>query len=188
MKKNIYIILCLLLYTITIQAKITLPKIFSDRMVLQREIPIPIWGWAEPKETIIVDFNGKQYKTHTSKTGEWRINLPKHKAGGPYELKVNQISIQDVYIGDVYLCSGQSNMELTVKRVMDKYKDEIMSYENNLIRYTKTSYAYNFIEPQQDSENEWKICTRENALEFAALCYFFAKEMQTEKGNRYYQQ
>ena len=73
-------------------------------------------------------------------------------------------------------------MELTVKRVMDKYRDEIMSYENNLIRYTKTSYAYNFIEPQQDSNNEWKICTRENTLDFAALCYFFAKEMQAEKG------
>ena len=145
MKKNIHIFLSLLLYAISAQAEVKLPGIFSDRMVLQRKTSIPIWGWAEPKETIIVDFNGKQYKTRTSKTGEWRINLPKHKAGGPYELKVNQISIQDVYVGDVYLCSGQSNMELTVKRVMDKYKDEIMSYENNLIRYTKTSYAYNFI-------------------------------------------
>ena len=72
-------------------------------MVLQRETPIPIWGWAEPKETIIVDFNGKQYKTRASKTGEWSINLPEHKAGGPYELKINQTSIQDVYVGDVYL-------------------------------------------------------------------------------------
>ena len=64
---------------------------------------------------------------------------------------------------------------------MDKYRDEIMSYENNLIRYTKTSYAYNFIEPQQDSNNEWKICTRENTLDFAALCYFFAKKCRQKK-------
>lgn len=181
MKKNIYIIWCLLLYAISTQAEVKLPGIFSDRMVLQRETPIPIWGWAEPKETIVVDFNGKQYKTRASKTGEWSINLPEHKAGGPYELKINQTSIQDVYVGDVYLCSGQSNMELTVKRVMDKYKDEIMSYENNLIRYTKTKYAYNFITPQENSENEWKTCNRKDALDFAALCYFFAKEMQAEK-------
>lgn len=182
MKKNICIILSLLFYTITIQAKITLPGIFSDRMVLQREVLIPIWGWAEPKETVVIYINGKQYKTRASKTGEWSINLPKHKAGGPYQLKINEIVIQDVYIGDVYLCSGQSNMELTVKRVMDKYKDEIMSYENNLIRYTKTQYAYNFIKPQPDSKNEWKTFTHENVMEFAALCYFFAKDMQAEKG------
>ena len=68
-----------------------------------------------------------------------------------------------------------------MKRVMDKYKDEIMSYENNLIRYTKTKYAYNFIAPQENSENEWKTCNRKDALDFAALCYFFAKEMQAEK-------
>ena len=182
MKKNICIILSLLLYTIGMQAEVRLPGIFSDKMVLQRDTPIPLWGFADPKETVVIEFNGKQYKTRASQTGEWAVNLQKHKAGGPYELRVNQKIIQDVYVGDVYLCSGQSNMELTVKRVMDKYRDEIMSYVNNLIRYTKTSYAYNFIEPQQDSNNEWKICTRENTLDFAALCYFFAKEMQAEKG------
>lgn len=182
MKKNISVICILLLYAMYIQAEVRLPGIFADRMVLQREANIPLWGWAEPKESIVIMFNGKQYKTKASRTGEWSVNLPKQKAGGPYELKINEKTIQDVYIGDVYLCSGQSNMELTVKRVMDKYKDEIMSYENNLIRYTKTKYAYNFIEPQQNSENEWKICTQKNALDFAALCYFFAKEMQAEKG------
>lgn len=182
MKKNISVICILLLYAMYIQAEVRLPGIFADRMVLQREANIPLWGWAEPKESIVIVFNGKQYKTKASRTGEWSINLPKQKAGGPYELKINEKTIKDVYIGDVYLCSGQSNMELTVKRVMDKYKDEIMSYENNLIRYTKTKYAYNFIEPQQNSENEWKICTQKNALDFAALCYFFAKEMQAEKG------
>lgn len=181
MKKNISVICILLLYAMYIQAEVRLPGIFADRMVLQREANIPLWGWAEPKEPIIIMFNGKQYKTKASRTGEWSVNLPKQKAGGPYELKINEKTIKDVYIGDVYLCSGQSNMELSVKRVMDKYKDEIMSYENNLIRYTKTKYAYNFIEPQQNSENEWKICTQKNALDFAALCYFFAKEMQAEK-------
>lgn len=182
MKKVFFILESLLLCAIICRAEVKLPGIFSDRMVLQREVPIPIWGWAEPKETVTVTIDGKQYRTQASQTGEWSIKLPKYKAGGPYELKVNQLVMQDVYIGDVYLCSGQSNMELTVKRVMDKYKDEILSYENNLIRYTKTKYAYNFIEPQDNSENVWKICTQENVLDFAALCYFFAKEMQTEKG------
>lgn len=129
MKKNICIILSLLLYTIGMQAEVRLPGIFSDKMVLQRDTPIPLWGFADPKETVVIEFNGKQYKTRASQTGEWAVNLQKHKAGGPYELRVNQKIIQDVYVGDVYLCSGQSNMELTVKRVMDKYRDEIMSYE-----------------------------------------------------------
>lgn len=182
MKKNMYIIYTLLLYVFSAQAEVKLPGIFSNRMVLQREAPIPIWGWAEPKETVIITFDGKQYKTQASQSGEWSLKLPKYKASGPYELQINQKVIQDVYVGDVYLMSGQSNMELTVKRVMDKYRNEISAYENNLIRYTKTKYAYNFIEPQTDSENNWKICNKQNALEFSALCYFFAKEMQKQEG------
>lgn len=172
----------LLLLTTALRAEVRLAGIFSDHMVLQRDTRIPIWGWGTPQETVTIRFAGKEYQTKVSEAGEWSMELPKHKAGGPYEIKVNQETIEDVYVGDVYLMSGQSNMELTVKRVMDKYKDEILSYENNLIRYTKTKYAYNFIEPQQNSENNWKICNRKEALDFAALCYFFAKEMQAQEG------
>ena len=178
---KIVCIASLILLATNIQAAVKLPGIFSDRMVLQRDTPIPIWGWGSPQENIIINFAGKEYNTRVSKTGEWSIELPRHKAGGPYELKINQQVIHDVYIGDVYLMSGQSNMELTVKRVMDKYSDEISTYENNLIRYTKTQYAYNFIEPQNDSENSWKTCNQKDALDFSALCYFFAKEMQAQE-------
>lgn len=171
----------LLLLTTALRAEVRLAGIFSDHMVLQRDARIPIWGWGAPQETVTIHFAGKEYKTKVSEAGEWSMELPKHKAGGPYEMKVNQKILEDIYVGDVYLMSGQSNMELTVKRVMDKYKDEILSYENNLIRYTKTKYAYNFIEPQQNSENNWKLCNRKEALDFAALCYFFAKEMQAQE-------
>lgn len=172
----------LLLLTTALRAEVRLAGIFSDHMVLQRDTHIPIWGWGTPQETVTIHFAGKEYQTKVSEAGEWSMELPKHKAGGPYEIKVNQETIEDVYVGDVYLMSGQSNMELTVKRVMDKYKDEILSYENNLIRYTKTKYAYNFIEPQLHSENNWKLCNRKEALDFAALCYFFAKEMEAQEG------
>ena len=90
------------IYTIGMQAEVRLPGIFSDKMVLQRDTPIPLWGFADPKETVVIEFNGKQYKTRASQTGEWAVNLQKHKAGGPYELRVNQKIIQDVYVGDVY--------------------------------------------------------------------------------------
>ena len=79
MKKNICIILSLLLYTIGMQAEVRLPGIFSDKMVLQRDTPIPLWGFADPKETVVIEFNGKQYKTRASQTGEWAVNLQKHK-------------------------------------------------------------------------------------------------------------
>lgn len=184
MKKNQYILFlffCLLSISTNIYAEIRLPSIFSNNMVLQRDCSIPIWGWSAPSKNITIIFAGKRYTTKASQAGEWKIKLPKHKAGGPYELIVNNKSIKDIYIGDVYLCSGQSNMELTVKRVMDKYKDEILSYENNLIRYTKTKYSYQFVTPQDNSSNVWEICTKENALTFAALCYFFAKEMQAQE-------
>lgn len=164
-----------------LRSEIKLPGIFSDHMVLQREQTIPVWGTGDPNEKVTISFNGYQKTLRTGKDGSWRVEMPAQKAGGPYILTVNNQTIDDVYVGDVFLCSGQSNMELTVKRVMAKYKDEIENYENNLIRYTKTKYAYDFINPLDNSGNEWKICNQENVYDFSSFCYFFAKELQHDK-------
>ena len=98
-------------------ADVRLPKIFGDHMVLQRDSPLPIWGWAEPNEQVIVEFLGQIDSTSDNAQGEWKVELPPAQAGGPHVLTVtgtNSIELQNVLVGEVWLCSGQSNMEMGV--------------------------------------------------------------------------
>lgn len=180
-KQILFILIILSGFVSTLRAEVKLPGIFSDHMVLQWGQKLPIWGEAAPNEIITIKFHNYSKTVSADKNGRWSVSLPKQKAGGPYTLNVNDIVISDVYVGDVFLCSGQSNMELTVKRVMSEYKDEIETYENNLIRYTKTAYAYDFVSPRNDCNTQWKICDQANVYDYSALCYFFAKELQHDK-------
>ena len=115
-------------------AAVTLPSVLSDGVVLQREEPITIWGKALPGEAVNVKLKSSKASTTADSSGRWSVTLAPMKAGGPYVMTVNDISVNDVLIGDIYLCSGQSNMELMVSRVMDFYADEVESYRNPAIR------------------------------------------------------
>lgn len=160
------------------EAKVKLPVLISDGMVLQREQNITVWGHADAGEEVTVTFRKKTYKATADTEGKWSIVLPPMKAGGPYTMTVNDIQIKDILIGDVWLCSGQSNMELPISRVTDRYLDEIKSYENTNIRHVKVPLTYNFHNPQTDiPEVIWKPATQEHVMSFAALPYFYAKEM-----------
>ena len=106
-------------------AKVSLPSLISDGMVLQRNSEVLIWGNAAPGENVILKFKNKKYETTADENGKWSIKLPEMNSGGPYTMQINDIVLNDILIGDVYLCSGQSNMELPVNRVMDKYASEI---------------------------------------------------------------
>lgn len=100
------------------------------------------------------------------------------KAGGPYLMRINDIKLNDILIGDVWLCSGQSNMELPVSRVTDMFATEINEYSNERIRQIIIPKVYNFHAPQETlSATSWKPMTQENVMNFSALAYFFAKEM-----------
>jgi sialate O-acetylesterase len=161
-----------------VSAKVVMPTLFSDGMVLQRGKPLAVYGQASASEDISLKFMKKVYRTKADDHGNWSIQLPPQKAGGPYEMVINDVVIKDLLIGDVYLCSGQSNMELPVSRVMDKYKEEVLAYTNPMVRYIKVPLTYNFHEPQTDiSKASWKDITPENAMTFSAFAYFFAKEM-----------
>lgn len=165
------------------QAKVSLPKLISDGMVLQRNTPLLIWGSAEPGENIYIKFKKKKYETVADANGKWRINLPEMKAGGPYSMQINDIVLNDILIGDVYLCSGQSNMELPVNRVMDKFASEVNGYENNSIRYVKVPYSYDFSEKQDDVKTvSWKAMNKESFMGYSAICYFFSRIMQEKTG------
>ena len=163
-------------------AQIRLPKLISDGMILQRDIPVKIWGWATPDEEISLQFNKLEYHTVTDKSGNWQIILPKQKTGGPYSITIqgnNTKTINDVWFGDVWVCSGQSNMELWIHRVMPLYK-QIEAHPQ--IRQFMIPQIYNFQGPQTDfASGSWVAATPETVGDFSATAYFFALELY----NRY---
>ena len=178
--------------TSMVDAKVKLPALISDGMVLQREQPIKVWGTADAGESVQVKFlknatptgvkGGKlkvAYTVTADANGRWTLTLPAMKPGGPYILQVNDIELKDILVGDVWLCSGQSNMELPVSRVTDMFRDEIAAYENTNIRQLKVPNIFNFHAPQADLPDyvAWKPLTQENVMNFSALGYFFAKAM-----------
>lgn len=183
--------------TSMVEAKVKLPALISDGMVLQREQPIKVWGTADAGESVQVKFlkhaapagvKGRKLKVAYTATadadGRWSIVLPAMKAGGPYIMQVNEIELKDIMVGDVWLCSGQSNMELPVARVTDMFREEIAAYENTNIRQLKVPNIFNFHAPQQDLPQHvaWKPLTRENVMNFSALAYFFAKAKYEKDG------
>src|SRR5688572_2584084 len=112
--KNLLATAVLLLLSLTCQAVIRLPKILSDNMVLQRNKPITLWGWAEPKEKITVQFNQQTKSVQADPSGNWRVVLLPEAAGGPFQLSFkgkNTITLSNILVGEVWVCSGQSNME-----------------------------------------------------------------------------
>lgn len=165
------------------EAKVKLPAFFSEGVVLQREQAVPLWGNADADEEITVIFRNKTYQARADENGKWKLLLDPGEAGGPYEMMVNDIRIPNILIGDVYLCSGQSNMELPVYRVLDLYKEEVNAYSNPMIRHLKVPLSYDFHQPQEDVKpTSWQELNPRNAMQFSALAYFFAQEMYAKTG------
>ena len=162
-------------------AQLKLPRLISDGMVLQRNTELKIWGWASPGEKVSLEFINATYNTVTDDNGDWSIQLPSLNAGGPYEMRIagnNTIVLHDILVGDVWVCSGQSNMELTMQRVSPIYGNEIASCENDYIRYFEVPDKYNFNSPQKDlSAGNWAYTNPETIKRFSAVSYFFGKEL-----------
>ena len=184
MKKILFIIASLLLASAT-EAKVVLPQLFQSGMVMQRGKSIPVWGWADKGEQVSIQFNKKQYSTIADEQGRWRIDLPKMKAGGPYIIEVRGEGqevreIADVLIGDVWLCSGQSNIDVHIERVYPQYVQEIDSYENPQIRLFRVQNDTDTHGPKSDIKStaiNWKPLTKQNAWPFSAVGYFLGKRM-----------
>lgn len=165
------------------EGKVRLPALVSDGMVLQCDRDISIWGYADRGETVKVSFEGRIYSTVADADGYWSVTLPPMLSGGPYEMIVNDQVIRDILVGDVWLCSGQSNMELPISRVMDMFREEVEVYRNSMIRHFKVPIAYDFHHPQEDiASTQWQSLTPESALSFSAVAYFFAKDLYEKTG------
>ena len=160
-------------------AGVTLPKVFTSNMVLQREKPVKIWGWAAKGEKITVQFNGQKAVTKADKNGAWIVSLAAMKAGGPFELKIegkNSIVLSNVLIGDVYICSGQSNMEFGLKNANNAAKEiAASSYPN--IRLFTVKKAMSFMEQKDVEADSWVECGPSSSGDFSAVAYFFARKL-----------
>ena len=179
MKKLVFIFVALLCASL-MEAKVTLPQLFQSGMVLQRGKVIPVWGKADAGEVVTIQFNKKQYTVTADAEGKWRIDLPKMKAGGPYQLTVGELVIDNVMIGDVWLLSGQSNIDVHIERVYPQYAQEVDNYENDQIRLfrvqndTDTHGVRDDIRP---TSINWKPLNKQNAWPFSAVGYFLGKRM-----------
>jgi sialate O-acetylesterase len=177
--------MALLLVHLASFANVQLPRFFSDNMVLQRERLIPVWGWADPKEKITVQFNQQTKKVIAGKDGKWRIDLSPETAGGPYTLTIkgrNSILISNVLVGDVWICSGQSNMEMQIAAwgFINNYQQEIAAADYPNIRHFKVPQKI-ASQPKADvTGGEWQVCNPKNAGNFSAVAYFFARELNKE--------
>jgi sialate O-acetylesterase len=164
-----------------LEAQVRLPQLVDHGMELQRNAEVKIWGWASQGEIVSILFMGEKYRTTTNAQGKWKVVLSNLKSGGPYEMNIqgkNQIQLKDIYIGDVWVASGQSNMELPMDRVEPLYAEEIANASNSQIRFFEVPKTYNFEEERQDLEGgEWEPVTPEKIGQLSAVAYFFAKNL-----------
>jgi sialate O-acetylesterase len=162
-------------------ATIKLPALIGDHMVLQRDKPIPLWGYGKLGEQVTITFAGKTYKALTGSDGKWMVKTQPLKAGGPYQMVLNgenTITLNDILIGDVWICSGQSNMEFMLSQV--KNADEEINHANyptvRLFSVNKTIA----LTPLTDTRGNWSVCTGNSAQYFPAIGYFFARDIQRD--------
>ena len=186
MRRHLFSVFVTLLLTTCItlpaQAKVTMPAIFTDNMVVQRDQPVNIWGWADKGETVEVIFNGQKKKAKAAKDGTWRLQLKPMAYGGPFEMTIigkgNVIQLQNILIGEVWLCSGQSNMEWTVNS-SNNASEEIAQASYPMIRSFNVTREVS-ITPKSDLNGKWEVCSPETVANFSAVGYYFARNLYQE--------
>lgn len=173
----------MLLGLTAVRGEVKLPQIISDGMVVQRDRPLTLWGSAAPGETVNIRVaKGPKATVTADAAGNWRAELPALKTGKTYSIEIGDKTVADVAVGDVLLCSGQSNMELPVNRVTDMFADEIAAYRNPSIRHFVVPKEFDFDTERTDvSPTQWKSVD-EDAMNFSALAYFTAKALNEKTG------
>lgn len=175
----ILLILCLLL-GFTVEAQLRLPKVISSNMVLQRNHEVPLWGWAGAGQSVEVTFNGKKIAGKADLEGQWKVKLPATKAGGPYEISIKSgtesIDLTNILFGDVWVCSGQSNMEWPLSLANNPDEEIAAANYPNIRLFTVPHKIAQ--KPQADlEEGEWSVCSPETVASFSAVGYFFGRDL-----------
>lgn len=188
MKNNMFkFVLFLLIIPGFMMANVSLPNIFGDNMVLQRNAEVKIWGWANPQEEIrlVADWSNIEYKVKANNLAQWELKIKTPEAGGPYVISIkgyNEIILKNILIGEVWICSGQSNMEMSSSWGIDNGEEETKNAANPNIRFfsvpklTATTQQNNLL-------GNWTESTPETMKYFSAVGYFFAKRLREELKN-----
>ena len=166
-------------------ADVKLAGVFCDHMVLQRDMPVPVWGWANPAEPVTVTLAEQSKTTTADAAGKWLVKLDALKAGGPYMLKVQArktLELHDVLVGEVWLCSGQSNMEMVVARVLNK-DAEIAAADYPSIRMF-TVAGKTAEEPLENFGGQWQVASPKTVGGFSATAFFLGRELTSDSACR----
>jgi len=173
----------LLLSWTTANADVTLPKVIGSNMVLQRDLSVPIWGWAEEGEKVTVSFAGQTKMTETGKNGKWMVKLDKLKASPkPAKLTIkgkNEITIENILVGEVWICSGQSNMEWSIRQSVNA-KEEIAASDHPNIRLFNVPGHTTSPLPKEKGAGSWQVCSPKTSSGFSAVGYYFGRRLQKE--------
>lgn len=177
--KKILLLLSLWLASSPLSAQVKLPRLIRDSMVLQRDTKLNVWGWAAKEEKLSIKFNSKTYKIKAGADGKWQIVLPPMKAGGPYTMDIiasNKISLKDILIGDVWLCSGQSNMVHQMELHSITYANDIAQANYPGIRQFWIPTMTDLVSPHDDLPTGfWKSANPQDVRQFSVVAYFFAR-------------
>lgn len=180
------ILLCIHLFTLSLYANVKPASPFGDHMVLQRDHKVAVWGTADAGEKVTVSFNKEKQSAVADVQGKWMVSLSRLNAGGPYTITItgnNTITFRDVYVGEVWLCSGQSNMDMTVARE-DRYwcgvlneKEEVAAANFPTIRVFDVAFTPNE-NLQTDVTGTWEVVSPQTVGHLSAAAYFFARDLQ----------
>lgn len=168
--------------TLTTQAAVQLPYLFTHHMVLQREMPAPVWGTAEPGEKVTVRFDSQTHTATADESGAWRVNLDPLSVGEPRRLVVEgdrsekAVVVNDVVVGDVWICSGQSNMQWTLGRAKDSDLD-LLAADRPQVRLMQVNQLGSQ-SPLKDVDQAWTVCSAESVKSFSAVGYHFGVQLQ----------
>ena len=167
------------------QAAVELPPLITDHMVLQRDKPVILWGWDAPGQAVNVTLAGSNAKATADGAGRWQVSLPALPTGGPYEITIHgssTVTVKDVLVGEVWLCSGQSNMEWTVS-LSDNPKEEIAAAKHPKIRHIKIPHTPTDKAQRNVAAGAWTVCSPDTVANYTAVGYFFARHLQKELGD-----
>ncbi len=160
-------------------ADVKLPGVFGDNMVIQSGVKIPVWGWAESGEKVVVTLGKRKAETTADSSGNWKVELKAIKAGGPYEMTVtgkNTIQLKNILGGEVWVASGQSNMEWPVKLSANPDQEIASATDTKIRLFTVKKKVAN--QPQINCDGQWVECSPETIKDFSAVAYFFGRELR----------
>ncbi|MBR8536156.1 sialate O-acetylesterase [Carboxylicivirga sediminis] len=182
MNKVITILIAIVFSTFSGKADVKLADVFSDNMVLQRNLNVKVWGSAEPGEKVVLSFNGQKHRAKANKGGKWKVVLEPMTAGGPFDMTINgknKIVLKNILIGDVWICSGQSNMQWPVSKSINA-EEEIKNANYPNMRLFEVPRKVSNV-PLDDIPNAtWKECSPETVKNFSAVGYYFGRDLQKE--------